>query len=332
MLNTIQGAAERGAELVKQVVTFARGAEGERVVLQLRHLLRELERIVAETFPPTIKVSLQVPADLWTVSGDATQLHQVLLNLCVNARDAMPQGGRLSLQADNVALSGPALSALGLGAPGPYVRLSVGDTGTGIASDLAERIFEPFFTTKEVGKGSGLGLSTSLTIVKSHGGALTVDSGTGRGATFYVHLPASLGSPPADAPAEQLPAGSGQRVLVVDDEASVRELTRETLESHGYAVEPAADGADAVARFAQAGGRIDLVLTDLRMPILEGGATVRALRRIDPAVKAIVMTGSSDPPEQLDMGDGTTFVRVLRKPYTASQLLNIVASVLGSRS
>jgi two-component system, cell cycle sensor histidine kinase and response regulator CckA len=331
MLTTIEAAANRGAELVKQVVTFARGVDGERVVLQPRQLLREIERIVTETFPSTIHVRVEAPGEQGTVSGDATQLHQVLLNLCVNARDALPRGGILTLRAEQVS---PEQAESLSGKTDALVLLSVSDTGVGIPSELLGRIFEPFFTTKESGQGSGLGLSTSLAIVKAHGGFMQVESEAGRGTTFRVYLPAAQVAAPERLTQPALPsppAGTGQHVLVVDDEASVRELTRETLESHGYRVETAADGAEAVALFARASPSFDLVLTDLTMPYMDGRAAIRALRRIEPRVKVVLMSGSLAPAAG-DSADDGPVVPVLLKPYTAGDLLRQVAKTLGTSS
>src|SRR5581483_2695398 len=191
--------------------------------------------------------------ELCPVIGDATQLHQVLLNLCVNARDAMPDGGRLRLRA---------------------AKLEVSDTGPGIPPEILERIFEPFFTTKGVGKGTGLGLSTVHGIVKSHGGFITVKTGRGEGTTFQVYFPASSEPDTAEVEpaATTLPNGKGELVLVVDDEAKVRDVAGIALQSSGYQVLLASDGAEALAMFATSLGKVAVVLTDLNMPFMDGVA------------------------------------------------------------
>jgi PAS domain S-box-containing protein len=325
MVMAIDSSARRCAELVKQILTFARGIEGERVVLQPRHVVGEIEKIARETFPKTIQLRFERAGDLWNVSGDATQLHQVLLNLCVNARDAMPHGGILTVQAENVSLDEHYAAMQPEAAPGPYVLLSVTDTGTGIAAGVLDRIFEPFFTTKEPGKGTGLGLSTSLAIVKNHRGFMAVYSEPGKGTTFKVYLPA-LTSPTSAAKAPRAAPqaiGGGQTILVVDDEASIRELTKETLESHGFRVLTASDGAEAVAAFAGAVGSIKAVVTDMTMPLMDGAATIRALRKMDPGVKIIATSGLAANDRDQDAADA-----FLQKPYTADELLSAIQDVL----
>ncbi len=185
----IASSAQRGAAMVNQVLSFARGVEGQRVELQLKHIIRDIEKIANDTFLKHIQVQTSIPYDLWTVLGDRTQIHQILLNLCVNARDAMPNGGTLIVSAENLTVDAH-YAGLNLDAgPGPYVLLRVEDSGIGIPSEIITRIYDPFFTTKEVGKGTGLGLSTTLGIVKSHGGFIQVCSEVGKGTTFKVYLP-----------------------------------------------------------------------------------------------------------------------------------------------
>ncbi|MEP6670479.1 MAG: ATP-binding protein [Chthoniobacter sp.] len=190
----IATSAQRGVAMVSQVLSFARGVAGSRVVLQVKHVIRDMENIANETFLKNIQIDTRQPDDLWTVVGDPTQLHQVLLNLCVNARDAMPNGGRLSLAAENVAIDAHYAGLTGEAKPGPYVLLQVEDNGTGIAPEIVEKIFDPFFTTKEIGKGTGLGLSTTLAIVKSHAGFIQVSSEPGSGTKFKIYLPADTGA------------------------------------------------------------------------------------------------------------------------------------------
>ncbi len=327
---TLETSAQRGADMVKQILTFARGVEGERMLLQPRHLVKDIEKMAGETFPKTIKVHTKAASDLWSVSGDATQLHQVLLNLVVNARDAMPDGGVLTIAAANVELDGD-YSRLNVDAkPGPYVMLSVTDTGTGIAPAVVEKIFEPFFTTKEVGKGTGLGLSTTHAIVKSHGGFVHVYSELGKGSVFKVYLPASRGMAEAAGPrAQAIPVGNGELILVVDDEASIREIAKETLESYGYRVILAADGTEAVALFAQWKKEVGAVVTDMRMPFMDGAATIRALRKIDPKVRIIAASGlGADGAEA--SADAGAIQALLHKPYTAEKLLKTLRQILAA--
>ncbi|SDS16276.1 response regulator [Opitutus sp. GAS368] len=330
ILETIQASSQRGADLVRQVLTFARGVKGERIALHLHHLAGELRSVISQTFPRNIRIESEVPGNLWPVIGDSSQLHQVLLNLTVNARDAMPNGGTLTLAAVNVALDAGFAATNREAKPGPYVRLSVTDTGQGIPPGVRDRIFEPFFTTKELGQGTGLGLATVHTIVKSHGGFVQVESEVGRGTTFHVYLPAdpALGnSPPPHPLAPDLPRGHGELVLVVDDEFSIRHITQKTLQAFGYRVLTAGDGAAAVSLYTKHAGEIAVVLTDMMMPVMDGAATIRALRRINPAVRIISVSGldGGGDASRTTSDDGQYF---LAKPYSAEILLRLIRKVL----
>ena len=326
-ISTIERSAERGAEIVKQVLTFGRGVEGERKPLSVDVLVNELIKMLGGTFPKHIAIENSIGAGIWPVIGDATQLHQVLLNLCINARDAMPDGGRLQLQAANVDFGASHASLLPEAKPGPYVLLEVSDTGCGIPPDIADRIFDPFFTTKEMGEGTGLGLSTAHGIVKSHDGVIRVTAPLGKGTTFQVYLPASPDREvPADAIRVEIPKGNDEVVLVVDDEAGVRDAVRLILESAGYRVLLAADGAEALAMFAQNIGSIAAVLTDLTLPYLDGGALIRVLRNMGRGLPIIVSTGlgESGLAKLKAMGGAT----VLHKPYGSDMLLRTLHGAL----
>jgi len=330
MLSIIESSAERGAGIVKQVLTFARGVEGERVLLQLKHLVSELAKVMAQTFPRNIDIQTHFPPDLWTVSGDATQLHQVLLNLCVNARDAMPKGGTITLSAENVDID-QHFASMNPGAQfGPHVVLRAKDTGSGMTPEVMEKIFDPFFTTKEVGKGTGLGLATVIGIVKSHGGFLTVQSELGAGTTFSVFLPASQD---ADAGAEKkqeapLTGGNGELVLVVDDEPPIREALVRTLTANGYRAYTAEDGSDGLALFHQRRAEIDVVLTDIAMGQMDGVTLVRSLRKLDPNVRVIASSGQFQK-ETTVVLESLGVKTFLDKPYTAEKLLRAMKSALG---
>ena len=323
LLDTIERSAQHGAELVRQVLSFARGVEAGRLEVRVDHLVRDIERTARDTFPKHIDVRTAVPADLWRVVGDPTQLQQVLVNLCVNARDAMPNGGTLTIAAESVSFDAN-YAGLNLGAKaGPYVLVRVEDSGTGMTPDVIERIFDPFFTTKEVGKGTGLGLSTSLAIVKSHGGFIRVYSEPGNGTMFTVYLPASIDSTEAQTEATvKLPRGRGELVLVIDDEPSVRQITQQTLEAFGYNVVVATDGADAVAIYARRGHEIAVVLTDMMMPVMDGPSTIRVLRKMDPTVRIIAASGLVNSAQGAGVGLGIR--HFLPKPYTADALLNML--------
>lgn len=325
ILNTIEANVKRGADMVKQILTFARGVEGERTPLQIQHLIYELEKIALETFPRSIKIHLDLPPNLWTISGDATQLHQVLLNLCVNARDAMPAGGELVISAANIVVD-EHLARVNLDARvGNYVVIRVKDSGVGIPSNIINKIFEPFFTTKDPGKGTGLGLSTVLAIVKSHGGFITVTSEVRKGTTFEVYLPAQAEVEAAGVPTGQagLLFGNGELILVIDDETSILEITRETLETYNYKVMIAHDGAEAIALYARYKDSIAVVITDMMMPVMDGAATIRALRRINPRAKIIASSGFMEDAKIAQfVGDGIE--AFLHKPYTAEKLLGVI--------
>jgi two-component system cell cycle sensor histidine kinase/response regulator CckA len=257
-------------------------------------------------------------------------LHQVLLNLCVNARDAMPGGGRLSIFAANVTLDAAFAGANIDAKPGPHVMLQVTDSGTGIPADVIERIFEPFYTTKDVSKGTGLGLSTSLAIVKSHGGFIQVDGSPGIGATFRVYLPAQAAAAmdPARPATAELPRGHGELILVVDDEAPVRYVTRRMLEAFGYRVALAEDGAQAVAVYTEQKDQIAAVITDMMMPVMDGPATIRALRDMRADVRIIAASGLHGRASEAHASAITSVRHFLAKPYTAGELLTALKVAL----
>ncbi|MHB9005978.1 MAG: ATP-binding protein [Limisphaerales bacterium] len=335
-VSLIETNAQRGADIVKQLVMFGRGVQGERITLQLRHLFKDLLRMVKETFPRNVQVETRLPAELWPVCGDLTQLYQVFLNLGVNARDAMPRGGTIRFSATNLWLD-EARAAANPGAhPGPYVALSVADTGLGMTREVMDRIFEPFYTTKEYGQGTGLGLPTTMGIVKSHGGFITVESSLGKGSQFVVHLPAL---PNAPAPVEKPESGSrlhghGQLILVVDDEPGVRKVLRAALEGHGYQVVTAVDGADGLASFVKRRTDIALVVADIMMPVMDGEVFVRTIRRLNPQSRVVVCTGDMASPVQrqrLQRLQELRVDRIVPKPFTAEEILQVLHEVLNSK-
>jgi PAS domain S-box-containing protein len=328
-LDVLRTNAERGGNMVRQVLSFARGVEGERVALQPKHLIKEIVKILRETLPKSLEISFQIPNDLWIISADATQMHQVLMNLCVNARDAMPEGGSIAIKAENVFVDENYARMHLEAKPGRFVMISVADTGPGMTPEIQSRIFEPFFTTKEMTKGTGLGLSTALTIVKSHGGFINVYSELHKGSQFTLYLPAVDMPGAADAAALQtnLPLGHGELVLVVDDEESIREITRGTLETFGYKVLTASDGTEALALYADKKNEIAVVLTDMVMPFMDGSATIRALQRMDPKVRIIAASGLGAG-QRAGEGALEGVSVFLNKPYTAEKLLNTLANVL----
>ncbi|HEY9744172.1 MAG TPA: response regulator [Coleofasciculaceae cyanobacterium] len=319
--------AKRGAALVKQVLSFARGLESKCTTLQVKHLISEIKQIVQETFPKSIEIYTNIRQDLGTVSGDATQLHQVLINLCVNARDAMPHGGILSIFAENLFID-ENYARLNFDAKvGSYIVVTVADTGNGIPAEILDRIFEPFFTTKEIGKGTGLGLSTVLGIVKSHGGFVNVSSEVGKGTQFKVYLPVAEAAQTEPVEDLELPKGHGELILVVDDEPAIRDITKTSLQTYNYRTLTASDGIEAVALYVEHQEEISVVLTDMMMPSMDGPTTIRTLQKINPQVKIIAVSGLA-PNEKLTKAVGASVKTFLSKPYTVKELLTTLQSVL----
>ena len=327
MLTTLQKSGERGAALVRQLLSFAHGASGELKLLQARHVLKDIAEMVTASFPKTVRLAAELPGDLWPVIGNASQLHQVFLNLCINARDAMPNGGTLHLQAANRRLTPEAARALPNARPGAFLAVTVADTGTGIPPEILERIWEPFFTTKTPDKGTGLGLSTVRGLVAQHQGFIVLQTHAGQGATFTVYLPADEASVRGESrpvTATPLPHGAGELVLVVDDEPPVREMVAGTLEHFGYRVLSAGDGAEAIASFATHAEEVRLVVTDLQMPLLDGKNLVTALLRIRPGLPVICMSGADTVSKSL-----TPFISAfLTKPFTVEALLETTHTAL----
>jgi two-component system, cell cycle sensor histidine kinase and response regulator CckA len=327
LLEILENSAKRGADLVKQVLSFARGVEGKRMALQLKHLIREVVKILKETFPKSVEVSIDTAPDLWLVSGDGTQLHQVLMNLCVNARDAMPNGGTLSICAENLFIDENYARMHLEAKTGPYTVTTVSDTGVGIPREVLDRIFEPFFTTKEQGKGTGLGLSTVIGIVKSHGGFVNVYSEVGSGTSFKIYLPAVQEMEAQPVQEVEILGGQGELILVVDDEPSIQEITKASLETYNYKILTAHDGIEAIALYAQHKHEISAVLIDMMLPALDGLTAMRTLQKINPQVKIIASSGlMSSTKLAAVMGSGAkTF---LSKPYTLKELLHTLQVVL----
>ena len=327
ILEAVQLSAERGADLVKQILCFARGADGKRVVIQPALVIKEVFKIARDTFPKNIEVRCTTPADMWPVCGDATQLHQVMLNLCVNARDAMPDGGVLTIEAANVVSDGSVEALKTSPAAGPHLVLRVRDTGTGIPTEVQERIFEPFFTTKEIGHGTGLGLSTAVAIVKGHAGLLDFETSS-KGTEFTLSLPAVPEAAAQKKPEDALrPEGRQELVLLVDDEASVRLVVKQTLESFQYRVITAPDGATAISLYKERRAEISLVLTDMMMPGMDGADTIAALKLIDPAVRVVAASGLMTD-ERMLRATSAGAVAFLRKPFSAETMLRTLRQVL----
>jgi len=333
MLNAMQASARRGAEIVRQLLTFARGMAGKRVIFQPQHLLREVASILQETLPKSIKVEVSLAAELWRLMADPNQLHQVLINLALNARDAMAEGGTLTLAGENVWLAEADLQATPDLEAGPYVLLRVADTGTGIAPEIAGRIFEPFFTTKGLERGTGLGLSTVRGIVKSHGGFVDFSSTAGKGTEFRAYLPAQMTPEPAAVHEanEPPPRGRGETILIVDDEDAVCTVSQRTLEVFGYRTLTASDGAVALAMYREKGAQIDMVLTDVNMPSMDGMEMIRAIRKINPKVKIVVATGGVSASDAKN-GAALEVQAIIKKPFETHLLLRTLRNVLEDKA
>ncbi len=331
MLGIIEASAARGAGIVKQVLTFARGADGEHALLHPKNLASEMTKVMQQTFPKNINIQTQFPGELWLINGDATQLHQVLLNLCVNARDAIGEnGGKLRVAIENVEVDEYLAEANPGATVGAHVCFSVADSGSGMPPEVMKKIFDPFFTTKEQGKGTGLGLATVISIIKAHKGFLTIQSQVGVGTTFKVFIPAN---PEAkqEAEAETSPEslrGNGELVLVVDDEATIREAVVRTLTEHNYRCYTAEDGTDALALYFER-REIDVVITDLHMGMMDGITLIRSLKKMNSGIKAIISSGHIDKERHATLSElGIT--SILEKPYTSEKLLKTVRDIINS--
>ncbi|MEX2607013.1 MAG: ATP-binding protein, partial [Kiritimatiellia bacterium] len=330
LLNSMQDSAMRGAELVKQVLSFARGVEGERIAINPNHLIRELITVLRETFPKSITITFKAGPDGWVITGDPTQVHQVLLNMCVNARDAMPDGGDLRIRMQNKILD-ESITATNINArAGSYVLFRISDTGTGMSQKVLDKIFEPFFTTKCFGKGTGLGLSTTLAIVRSHKGFIDVTSEEGKGTTFDIYFPAETRDRPCnmkDSAPHPLPNGNGEWILAVEDEEAIRKVLKHTLERFNYHVILAENGKDAVQVYAEHQGKITVVLTDMAMPVMDGPGAILAIRKLNPDARIIMSSGLTTSADITD--DVREMVTAfIPKPYAAEALLHTLHNVL----
>ena len=328
-LGALRENVERGANLIKQLLLFARGTEGNKLSLQPRHLVKEVIKILRETLPKSINIRFFIPDNLWEISADPTQIHQVLMNLSVNARDAMPSGGTLTFKAENVVIDRNYVAINREAQTGKFVLITIGDTGIGITTENLDKIFEPFFTTKEIGKGTGLGLSTVAGIIKGHGGFVNVYSEPDKGTRFDVHLPAieTKETPIADTITAEPPTGDGEYVLVVDDEELIRNAARITLEQFNYRVLTAANGAEALAIYQARQNDIAVVITDMMMPVMDGAALADALLEINPQL-AIVSTSGLLETGESKQSRSQSVKFFLPKPFAAEKLLETLARVL----
>ena len=329
LIQLLGDSARRGADIVQQLLLFGRGSDSPRSPMSVGAVLKDMSQIMRGTFPKSIAVAAQVPRDLWLIDGDRTQIHQVILNLCVNARDAMPAGGKLSVRAENVDVDAAFAERQPGAKPGPHVAIWVTDTGTGISPEHLEKIFDPFFSTKPTGQGTGLGLATVLGIVRSHGGFVTVESQVELGSEFGVYLPARVSAIESLVPGPGRPnlEGHGELVLVIDDEASIRASLGKVLTAHNYQVVLAGDGAEGVAVFVQNAKRIKLVITDVMMPVMDGTQAIRALRRLNPNLPVIAISGLQSQRVELEVNFGPR-IRFLPKPFLIDRALHLARELL----
>ncbi|MBE9005710.1 PAS domain-containing protein [Fortiea sp. LEGE XX443] len=331
LMAIIESNAKRGADLVKQVLSFARGFKGERTIILIKHLISEMLLLAKQTFPKSIEFAIAIPDNLWAISGDITQLHQVLMNLVVNARDAMPDGGTIKISAENKAID-EAYAKMNLDAQvGNYIMITIADTGIGMAPEILAKIFEPFFTTKEISTGTGLGLSTVLGIIKSHGGFINVSSKVGKGSKFKLFLPAIESSQALTVENLAVPLGEGELILVVDDEAQILEIATIVLENYNYKILTASNGIEAIALYAQYKQQIKVVLMDMMMPEMDGITAIRTLQKMNPQVQIIACSGLN-PHEGLAEIANANVQLVLPKPFTAQDLLNSLQHVLKNQN
>jgi two-component system, cell cycle sensor histidine kinase and response regulator CckA len=332
LLKLVEDSSKRGAELVKQILAFARGIEGKRVSMRVEQLIEDTIPAIRATFPKNITIDIErMDEPLRGVCADCTQLHQVLMNLCLNARDAMPHGGRLRVVLANVALDGVAARANVDARAGNYVQITVSDTGTGMPPEMLDRIFDPFFTTKEQGKGTGLGLSTALGIIKNHDGFIQVTSELSKGTEFKIYLPCI--ATPSNRQTAKKPEnkGQGELILIVDDEPLIRYIIQTTLENYNYQTLVAENGSEAISIYSQNRDRIALAIVDMMMPAMDGLTVMRTLKKIEPNIQAIAISGSVIE-DRVERILETGFKAFLAKPFTNQDLLTTLTSLLGRSS
>lgn len=326
LLDAAETSVNRGSDLLRQILLLSRGERGRRVALQLKPMFTELQRFIFETFPKSIKTEIECPTSLWAVMANPSQFHQILLNLCVNARDAMPGGGTLRLRASNRDFKPKAAKKSGI-QPGPHVVIEVEDTGEGIPEEIISKVFDPFFTTKEAGKGTGLGLTTVASLVRAHNGSVDITSTPGKGTMFTIRIPAVMkpATEKADEKAQRIASGNGEWILLVDDEPAILKVVRSTLLRAGYHVLEADSGSRAMELIAAAENKVDLLISDIVMPGIDGWTLMRQARQISPALRTLAMTGYSD-----QIGDKATEAgcEVLSKPFSIDTLLAAVRAAL----
>jgi signal transduction histidine kinase/ActR/RegA family two-component response regulator len=325
-LMAIQQAGQRGADLTKQLLTFSRKVQSKQKALNLNQEILQVEKLLQRTIPKMIHVELRLAGDLWTISADPVQIGQIVMNLAVNARDAMPNGGSLVIGTRNVTLGQEFCRGHMGSRPGNHVLLTVSDTGQGMEKEVLAHLFEPFFTTK--GMGTGLGLAVVYGIVKGHDGYIDCESQLGKGALFKIYLPATgQVTEEAESEKKEPPKGGTETILLVDDEKSIRDLAKTILSTFGYTVLTASDGEEALEIYRAEEERIHLIILDLIMPGMGGLRCLEDLLHTDPSVKVVIATGyhPEDSANTLVKGRTKGFIR---KPYNMDELLLSVRKAL----
>ena len=331
---TLETCSKRGADIIRQVLMFARGVEGERIAMNPKHLILEMQRIARETFPRGIAIHTQISNKTCVIHADATQIQQIIMNLCVNARDAMPNGGTLTMSLDQVSLNTTTAKIHPKAKPGTYVVTSVSDTGSGIPPAMLDKIFDPFFTTKPLGQGTGLGLATVMGIAEKHGGFVHVESTLKLGTTFAIYIPSSAKEAEhaaIGARKTEVARGNGELILIVDDEPAVRKLASAILNRNGYRTIMAADGREGRTVFEQNQNEIRLLVSDLMMPQVDGPTMLRGLKELSPDLKSIIITGLGEE-NRIGEAKAAGADAVMHKPFTAEQLLTQMKHLLTAKA
>ncbi|RMG00686.1 MAG: response regulator [Nitrospirae bacterium] len=331
-IDAIYNGGTRASKLVKQILDFSRKSISQKKPFDLAEFVREFGRFMERTIPENITFEVKVPDGEYVINGDSTKIQQVLANLVVNAKDAILGGGRITLELGSITIQEPLSLSRAELPPGRYAVVTVSDTGTGIPEEIISYIFEPFFTTKGVGKGTGLGLSQVYGIVKQHGGEVDVSSRPGEGTRFDVYLPlveVEAESQKRDPVKEALPEGGGEKILVVEDDETVRDLIKTLLETMGYTVKEAPNGLEGL-RIFESEGKFDLIITDMIMPEVGGMELVREIRKKDPSVKVVVLSGYPDlEDEEMILAGGVD--RVIGKPINIKPFAKAIHELLGKK-
>ncbi|MGB3756368.1 MAG: ATP-binding protein [Rivularia sp. (in: cyanobacteria)] len=327
LLDILKTNAKNCAKLVKRVLSFSQGVEEKRTVIQVGQLISEVKDFALSSFPKSILIDTHIPTNSGLISGDFTQLHQVLMNLCINARDAMPEGGTLSISVENLFLDENYVRICPDAKTGAYIEITVMDMGNGIHPEIVDQIFEPFFTTKELNGGTGLGLSTVKTIVENHSGFINLYSKPGEGTVFKIYLPALQQEAYIQPSGETFPAGNGELIMIIDDEPTICNVTKTTLENYGYWALTASDGFEAIALYAEHKHEINTVLMDITMPLINSENAIHVLRKMNPNIKIIALSGFNCVSQKV-VAIENGVQGFLSKPYTTEKLLQTISQVL----